>query len=305
MHMGDQLKKTVRFYRPVIIEKDESEVDVPAGFWASSQGVVSGASAADRRVRIKGSPWFGDAGTGRTRAYLYLRSGRVRLAGEWPSVVDNAGNVVPLALTEGNLFETAYLVPFGTKERVAMVGPLRGTASRSGIEAWLSVVLGFVPQGRSLKLEPLIDEALATKVANSVGVSRLEVVVPAKTDLDFGDGPQSQVERALQSTDAAEAGELDVTMAWSYGNRRKGEKVAELLEAAKRLWQAEGIKKLEVSLMLPGEEDGTYRTETHELVEDKITVQSDFDIDDESEPNVEDMLEGMHQAIEQYQKPDQ
>lgn len=304
--MGDHLKKTVRFYRPVIIEKDESEVDVPAGFWASSHGVVSGASAEDRRVRIKSSPWFGDAGTGRARAYRYIRSGRVRLAGEWPSVVDNAGNVVPLALSEGNLFETAYLVPFGTKERLAMVGPLRGTASRSGIESWLSVVLGLVPQGRSLKLEPLIDEALATKVANSVGVSRLEVVVPAKTDLDLGDGPQSQVERALQSTDAAdEAGELDVTMAWSYGNRRKGEKVAELLGAAKRLWPTEGIKKLEVSLMLPGKEDGTYRTETHELVEDKITVQSDFDIDDESEPNVEDMLEGMHRAIEQYQKPDQ
>ncbi len=107
MHMGDHLKKTVRFYRPVIIEKDESEVDVPAGFWASSQAVVYGASAADRRVRLKGSPWFGDAGTGRTRAYPYIHSGRVRLAGEWPSVVDNAGNVVPLALTEGNLFETA------------------------------------------------------------------------------------------------------------------------------------------------------------------------------------------------------
>ena len=41
------------------------------------------------------------------------------------------------------------------------------------------------------------------------------------------------------------------------------------------------------------------------LFEDKITMQSDFDIDDESEPNVEDMLEGMHRAIDQYQKPDQ
>ena len=291
------MRKTVRFYRPMIIEQDDSASPAPAGFWSSAHGVISSASVAARRMNIKTAPWFGDAGAGTSRAYPYIRCGRVRLPGDWPPVLDDHGNVIPLSLVDGNLFETAYLVPFGTAERIAMVGPVRGLVAKSSIETWLGALLNLPPQGRSLRLEPLIDEAVATKLAESIGVSRLSVTIPAHTAFEAPDGPKSEVEQALESTQAL-GQDLDRTMTFSYGSRRKGAWIEELLTAARRLKRAEGVTKIEATLMLPT--DTGFRTEVHDLIEDRIAITAEFPVDDDSQPDVETMLEGIHDAIEEF-----
>lgn len=294
------MDKVVRFYRPLIIEKNDSVSAVPTGFWKAAHQLVQKASAADRRFKLAGSLWYGDAGVGTKRAYEYFRCGRVRLPGDWPAVVDNLGGVTPLTLSEGNLFEAAYLVPFGNKERVSLVGPLHGTVAKSSLEAWLGALLELPKQGRSLKLEPLIDEELATKLAESVGVSRLSVNLPANEEFVPPDGEQSEVEAAILSSNSLGAG-LDRNLTFSYGRRKKGEFIQPLLQAARRLVRAEGVTKVEATLLLPAEEG--FRSEVHELLEDRIVIRASFNVDENAQPSSEDMLDGVHSAIEEFLKP--
>lgn len=293
------MEKVVRFYRPLIVEKDDSTHPAPSGFWAAAHKIIQGKAVEERKMGIKAAPWFGDAGSGSARAYPYIRCGRVRLPGDWPPVLDGHGNVVPLALVDGNLFETAYLVPFGTVERLAVTGPVRGMVAKASIETWLGALLDLPTQGRSLRLEPLVDEALATKLAESMGASRLAVTLPAEQEFEAATGSLSEVEQAILSSNDL-GHDLDRTLVFSYGNRKKGGRVEDLLNAARRLRKAKGVSKIEVTLMIP-QEDG-FRTEVHDLLEDRIAINASFPVDAQAQPDVDTMLEGIHNAIEEFRK---
>lgn len=292
------VKKVVRFYRPFIAEMDDSTALAPAGFWNGVHERLGDLDSQRRRIRIGSDPWFGDAGTGSRVALNFVRCGRERLRGDWPSVVDSQGEVVPLALADGNLFEASYLVPFGAEgERVAIVGPLRGSAALSRIEAWLGQALEFPGRGKKLVLEPIIDERVAEKLASSIGVSRLEVTIPANHS-SVRDAPSSEVERAFAATEGLGA-ELDRTFTYSYANRKKGSRVEDLLRATRSILRMGDASKIKATLMLP--RDGEIQTEVHDLIRDRVSVEVDFHIDDDSQPEIDDMLTGMSLAIREFQ----
>jgi hypothetical protein len=131
MHMGDTMpdSKQVKFYSAVGVHKDGSRDELDGSFWTDAHAQISGLPEGHRSITYNRAPYFGEAGVGHARAYPYLRVGRIRRRGDWPDTVDGRGTVAPLDLQGVDLFEGAYLVPFGTVNRVAFMGPLRGVVS--------------------------------------------------------------------------------------------------------------------------------------------------------------------------------
>ena len=297
--------KTVRFYMPALIDEHEQRIPVAANFWQTVYQEVDAKSYSDRQSRHNGADYVGEHVVARAPAQHYIQVGRIRYRSDWPGTIDTAtgkSGALSLAKPTEQVFETAFVVPFGTVNRVAIMGPIRGQIGTRAIEAWLTAVLGLEPMGHSVILVPEIDSQVQAKLDNAVGVSTLSVRVPVGAGLAIPDGGQGGgvVDRALGEL-VAEAGDaLDVTMTLSFGRRgsssgwRQG-----LLNAARRLESAAGPDKLDVGLILDNG-DGKFKVEHHDLIEDQIVSYARFDVVDDQALEEESVLRGILDAIKDF-----
>lgn len=290
--------KTVKFYRPALVHQDGSREEPNDEFWADAHAYISGLDSRQRGVNFRGGSFFGEAGLGRARAYPYIRIGRVRYRADWPETIDPDGNVSELNLDDRDIFEGGYIVPFGTETRVAVMGPVRGLVSVKAIEWWLGQVLGIAASDVTLELVPEIDPALARKLNESVGVSRLSVHMPKGTALDMEVG--SQVERAFAAAHGASDDDLNIDLTFSFGHQPpQPDKAGILKRAAQKLAESGAAERVDVTLLLDNGEGG-FKREQHELIRDRVAVTVQFDVEDDGRLSPDEILDAIHAAITEF-----
>lgn len=295
-----QVSKVVRFYRPHLIDKDDASAPFPDDYWAALRHLVDSQTPTQRRAAVNGDEYRGDTGLGVAPALRYFRIGRVRPPIDWPDTVDLSDDVAPLSLTNGkNLLENAYLVPFGTKNQVAIMNPIRGLVPIGAIESWMSAMLQLPPKGQSIELVPEIDKKVLKKLQEATGVASLNVRIPYDQQLEMPKGKGSVVEKAILGGDAAAGSLLDVEMTFTFGRRQATSNMAEVLRATtERLSRALGPDKLEVSMIL---EDGDgLKREHHNLLKDQIASTAKFAGDRSHQFSVDEILAAVAGAIEDF-----
>lgn len=293
--------KQVRFYRPYLIDKNDKQRPFQSDFWQKLRDHVGTLAEKDRDFRHNGAQFYGETGLGTSPARDFFRIGRIRRRSDWPDRIGDDYKVSPLTLPSGNLFEAAYLVPFGTANQVAMMGPLRGQVSVQAIESWITQALSLPPSGESVELVPEIDPSLQRKLQQAEGVSSMTVRLPHDATLQTPQGGRSRIERALREAHDSGQHELDVELTFSYGRRApRGTMREGLLNVVNRLNRSEGYDKVEFSLMVPTGDGDTYRIEHHELVKDTITTKARFEVPEDERLGVDAILQGIVGAIEQF-----
>lgn len=235
----------------------------------------------------------------------YLRVGRLRDRSDWPDTVefaDAADGLQALELDgEQQLFESAYIVPFGASQRVAVMGPLQGLVSGAGLGDWISFMAGHDGTELRIELAPELDQKVLEKLSNqAVALSRLTVRFPAGADLDTGqlvDGGSAA--NAISDAVEARPTEASIEVTMSTGHRNPAGAGIDLLEAAKKLIGV-GADKLEVTMKL--ESAGGFTTETHNILRDDIAVNIAFAVDEDEAQTELSVLAAINVAIETFQK---
>lgn len=299
-------QKKVGFYRPIIIDDKENRHEVKeADFWSKTHAAIAGMPYKARRTSVNAAPFHGEAGTGVSPALSYIRLGRVRYAADWPDMIDdNQQKTEALTLPTGrNLFECAYLVPFGTINRVALMGPTRGIVSVRQVETWLGAMLELPKKGHRLELVPEVDQAVLDKLMQAEGVTRVEVRVPVGTDLELADGKQTGAEAALDEATAVAGDKLITELIFSAGHGRADAKTrSKLKKATVRLARAAGIDKLKVTMTNEVQDSTGLASTSHDLFRDIITATAKFDVDDHTQLGIDDILLGIGEAIKDFGK---
>ena len=294
-----QVSKVVRFYRPYLIDEQEQATAFDDDFWKELRLLIEDLQPTQRRGRHSGDQYRGESGLGVSPATRYLRIGRVRTPIDWPDTVDSNDNVAPLALSNQNLLENAYLVPFGGKNQVAVMNPIQGMVTLSAMEAWISQMLRLPEKNQTIELRPEIDRKVLMKLRGAVGVAALSVRIPHDADLELPDGSGSVVEKAISGAQSAGGDLLDVELRFSFGRRTPGGGMSSTLkETAERLARAVGPDRLNVSLIL---EDGDgFKREQHDLLRDQIASSAKFSGDSTHQFTVDEILEAMNGAIQDF-----
>lgn len=293
------VSKVVRFYRPYLVDDENESVAFKDDFWKALRLHVDTLGAKQRRSWYSGDEYRGETGLGTSPATRYLRIGRVRNPIDWPDTVDSADKVAPLTLQGRNLLENAYLVPFGGKNKVAIMNPIRGLVPLSAIESWIGQILDLPAKGQSIELRPEIDKKALKKLKGAVAVAALDVRIPYDQDLELPDGSGSVVEKAITGAESAAADQLDVEIRFSFGRRNPNQQMGQVLkQTAERLAKSLGPDRLDVSLVL---EDGdTVKREHHNLLKDQIASSARFQADANHQFSVDEILAAMNGAIEDF-----
>lgn len=290
--------KVVRFYRVEIVDEHDQRSSVDASFWVTARQHLASQVPKDREHAHNGARFYGEAGVGHSPAVPYVRVGRIRERAEWPDTVDDEYTLEPLTLQKRNLFEGAFLVPFGTVGRVAIMGPIRGIVSVAAIERWLTASLGLVPDGKSVELVPEIDPKVLEKLNVAEGVSKVSVRIPF--DAEFvPTGGGGTVQAAVEAAAAARNDQLDLELSLSFGGRKTTGMRSDLLATARSLLKAGGATRLDVSMILP-DGDG-FKLEHHNLVKDVVAKTATFHVHDDEPTEIDSILEAIQQTITGFQ----
>ena len=296
------IQKTVRFYEPRLVDQQDQSTSIESGFWRSIRDASDGASPQQRTVSYQGVQYWGKARTAQSPAISYIHIGRKRPRADWPDFLEaESDDPEALALSAtGALLERSYLVPFGTRNYVACMPPFGGRLSVKAMERWLTTLAGHDGSGNRIELFPIVDEAVADKLADAVGVTRLQVKFSTDTELPPPEeGSISEVERAVRAAETSAQGSRTAEVILSYGHSRGDEEGrAGLLATAKMLARARNLEKAELTLLL--EQDDTFKTEWHNLLKDTITARVEVSTDQDLPATEESVLTGINEAIQQF-----
>lgn len=292
--------KLVRFYQPICVERDGTRVEFSDGFWDDVRQKLSKMTVQQRTASIHLAPYFGEAAVGSVRAHPFIRVGRVRKPVDFPDTLSTAGVVAPLKLDDADIFEGAYVVPFGTSNRIAFMGPLRGTlVTHSTVASWLTQVLGFVRQGKHLEFVPEIDPNLLDELNESDGLKKLKVQVAKGSIIPTPEKGRGAIEGAIQQAVEVAGDDFNVLMGFSagHGTPERGKR-RELRKTAKRLIKFGGVKSIEVGMLL--EDDNGTRVKTVDLLKNRVGFRVEIPADSDTRVSADDILEAVDEAIKQF-----
>ena len=296
--------KTVHFYTAMYEHKDGSTEICPEDFWTDLHDHVATLSLPERQMTHNTAPYVGFQDTGVATPVRHFRVGRIRERADWPDTIDDAGAVTPLDLEKRNLFEGAYVVPFGARNRIALMSPLTGLVHVSAVEYWVNVVLGTVqdPDGIRVRLVPVLDTEVEAKLGASHGLTKL--VVRFRFDGEYVPPPNSgAVDEAIGAAiHAAGTQSLDVELAFSSGTRRNALISGDELKrtAQNLLGNALGLKKVKATLLVE-DADGLH-SEAHDLLKDVITATAQFRVPQNEALSPDEALDGINKAIDEYRR---
>lgn len=302
--MARETTKIVRFYDPVEVNQTGVSNEFSAGFWQGLEKVMTPLDTTARTTRFNQADYFGLAKSSKTPAARYFKIGRQRQRADEPEILDtSSGTEIPLALpADQKLYEPSFLLPFGTKNRVAILAQSFSSPRVSALENWLTQILGYGPTDKSVALRPVIDQQLAQKLHDAVGATVLEVAFPRGSQTFNLPGRKTPgtvrnaIVEAAKSTDEAGAG-----LRWSFGHSKVNlPKAKELLKVARELRRHDSkLDVLRVNLQIPLA-DGGIRSEHINLMEEKITANATYTVPDDAPPEDSSVLAGMYSAIEVF-----
>lgn len=264
-------RRLVRFYDPEVVQQDGQPQNLGQSFWPEIFDKLAPLGADDREASYNGVRYYGEVCTCRAPALRYLYVGRVRGRPDFPHTYRRgAGSGGRLELGEDGdeLTEPTYVVPFGSRNFVAVLAPV-STAVRAGaLGRWLNLTLGFVESEERIELTPLLSPTLERDLRRAVGATSARVKLAPGGQPPAGLG---QVARALSIAREVADEEAFVDLRLSFGSRGAGSSSARsgLLNLARNVAGAEdgAISAATVSLQVPNE-DGSTRIAEHDLIED-------------------------------------
>lgn len=295
-------KRVVRFYDLRILQHNELHgQEVQAGFWQEVARSVNGRAPEQRECAIRGRRVFGEHRVARrpNRSYFYV--GRVRDRTEWPDTLldDGSGTVGRLEPSQQSavLLEPSYVVPFSTRNRVAIMNMSRTSPSMSALEEWLTVQAELDLKQCQVSLIPILNPNVMERLNRAEGARILSVVVEPMRDVPSGGG---QIGRAFRESRRVSM-ETDLTVKWSLGNRRAASSTtSDLLEGAR--WVDDSwAKSAEVSLEVP-DDDGELHRESYNLFKQRFTLQARFDAPEDQQPSESSVLTGITDAINEFNR---
>jgi hypothetical protein len=129
----------VRFYDLRVLRNNELRgEEVQAGFWPGLAEVVDKREPEQREKVIRGRRIFGEHRISAQPARPYFYVGQVRDRAEWPDTLldDGSGVVGRLEPSQQGvvLLEPSYVVPFGDRNRVAIMSMSRTSPSMASLE---------------------------------------------------------------------------------------------------------------------------------------------------------------------------
>ncbi len=300
-------KKVVRFYEATTIDQKDNVKTMDSRFWSTLLKNLGTEPHTARIFTYSGTEYYGEAKRGKTPAVAYLYAGRLRGRDDWPDTFDSTSGVVSELQLAGQLVEPTYIVPFGNNNYCAVMTPRIGGLHPSALESWLTAALGLTTTGDRIELRPLINTDVATKLDNvAVGVTKLSVRFPAGTDFppqaDRGGG---DVGEAMRVAAAGTTADMSAEVVYSLGHSR-GTAAARtsLLTAARWIVRRNYADKATVSMLIPQTDaDGeTLRTESHDLIKDRVTYQVSMATAEGQPPLEKSVLSAIQDAIDRYRR---
>ncbi len=298
-------KKQVKFLSPIVIDEDEQRRELEPGFWDGLHQDIEVMPADDRSFNVNLAPYLGEAGAGSSIRRKYIRVGRIRRPADWPETVDeSSGTTGPLSLPPGrNLFEAAYIVPFGTKNRIAFMGPLRGIVTIRTLEMWLGQVMDLPLKNHRLELVPEVDLEAFDKLIASDGVNRLQLRLPAGAMTDAEIGDEEGADAAFRELSNEFGDDLSIEITLSPGHSTAPTDTRERLKAVTQwLVRSNRADKVKATFTNWDGEEGRLKREEHDLIRDVITATAEFGTDDETKLDVDDILEEIDRLINDFGK---
>lgn len=298
--------KEVRFFRAALFDQNDQQITIPHGFWGEVMDASSSTAKDDVAARVLSrlsGNYYGATRKPDGGGTRYLRVGALRERSDWPDTVEFAGvgdGLEALELDgEKQLFESAYVVPFGQSNRVAVMGPIRGMVTVTGIGEWVSMIAGHQGKATRIELLPEVDKGVLDKLNHdALTLSRLTVRFPAGVDVDETALTDVGASAAISEAVAKRPKEASIEITMSTGNRRPEGTGSSLLNAARKL-VGMGPDRLEVSMQLPKGADEV-KTETHNVLKDQIARTVNFQVDADAALTELSVLAAISSAIEEF-----
>jgi hypothetical protein len=294
--------RVVRFYDLRILRNDALRgQEVEPGFWRQLADTVNDREPEQREEVIRGRRIFGEHRVSVQPARPYFYIGRVRNRAEWPDTLldDGSGVVGRLEPSQQGavLLEPSYVVPFGDRNRVAIMSMSQTSPSMAALEEWLTVQSEMHLKDLQISLIPILNRHVMERLSQSRGATSLTVVVEPMKTIPDGGGQIGQAARAAREVSA----ETDLTLKWSLANRKgKPSTTSDLLEAAR--WIDDSwAKSAEVSLEVP-DDAGDFHREHYNLIKHRCTIRTQFEAPDDQHYSEASVIGGITDAIEEFSR---
>jgi hypothetical protein len=298
-----QVRKTVTFFDT---EVERTPADggptttkrVKSDFWSkvlTKLGTVP--NHTDRVYKIGQRQYYGVILRPLSPAIDHLQVGRLRDLSEHLEQTNLAdGSVVPLTLGPNlRVSEPTFVVPFGTKGRVAIMSPGRSTRHET-IAHWLTGVLNLVPKGKSIRLVPVADPDVIARLLQSKGAVGVEFHMDATQALPSG----SQLLDAVEELRDAGPSAGTLLIGWSLGRSGGSDADQSLIKAfAQRIQTGRLARRASVNLVVE-DDNGQLKREQHDLFEDHIVTKVHYDVDPNVPSETSTVLHAIADAIKEF-----
>lgn len=272
--MGNAKKRTVRFYRPSLVDDSGNSQYVAADFWSKFITYVAGCARVDRESSRNGRRLLGVGGDSVPHATKYLYIGKMRAKGDYPDDFDPQGtkaNSLAFNTSIGEIAEPCYIVPTGHKTTIAVLRTSGGPRIED-IETYVSDVGKFIGQKKSLVLKPIVSTEQWNLLAQSQLVSKLEVRVDAHSAPTIGTAGKvgAAMREVMELTDSDAT--LNMTLSFGHGvpDTAAGRKFS---AEAKDFLQSGQYGKAVATLKIPNGTGG-WRTESVDFIRELVTYQA-------------------------------
>ncbi len=221
-----RVRKQVRFYEVVLLDRHEAVVDIEPTFWVELWKTLANLPPADRLLNHLGSRYAGEHRVARAPAQEYVKFGKIRNRSDWPDTFDaqsvSFGTLISVGGNDDGsdlgLAESAYLIHVPGTNYVAVLASGRAV-NLSALESWIAQVAGNIRQENALQLLPVLDEKTLSKLERASSVKKVNVRVPrGVTPADLA--VEGEVGSALAQATAATLGEMEVEITWTMGRSR-------------------------------------------------------------------------------------
>jgi hypothetical protein len=299
-------RKRVAFYDTVVETTTEdgktSTKNVRDDFWPATLDRIADITNHTKRIQYaSGKRHYGAALDSVSPAFRYLQVYHLRDLSEHLEQTDlSSGSVGPLELPANfRVSEPTFVVPFGTKGRVAIMSPGRTTRQET-VANWITGVLDLPPKGKSIRFLPVVDQSAIDRITNSQGAVGIEFKVNADETLP-ADGNLPLL-TAVNELRASGPDTGVITIGWSLGRKGGTHNDQGIIKSiALKIATGDFARRGKVNLVLE-DEDGSLHREEHDLLEDQIVTKVTYQVDADTRTSTDVVLTAIGGAIDEFNK---
>jgi hypothetical protein len=299
-----KVNRRVLFFDTVVETTDKggkittSRVD--QDFWLKTLAKLEAVKDHKKRIhRHSGRRFYGVVSRPMSPPINHLQIGRLRDLSDHLEQTDlSSGAVAPLTLGPNlRVSEPTFLVPFGLRGRVAIMSP-GGSTRQETIANWLTGVLDLVPDGKSIRFRPVVDESALTRLIGSQGAVGVEFNLDAEEPIPSDE--QVPILEAVEQVRKKGPSVGTITIGWTLG--RAGGTISDrslIKKLAQKIAEGGIAKRGKVNLVLDDGAGGV-KHEVHSLVEDQVVTKVSYEVEADVRTSSEVVLSAINDAISTF-----